>query len=185
MLPVMALLAGCSSDKMSFNPVDWWHGLEGGRIAEERPAPPGADAPYPNLATVPSRPTPPDKDEMKRLTAALVADRTNAQHTAEAAPLPDPSSPSASPGLFGANTLSPPPPAPPPGQASASLPAASAPPAQGAAAPAAAQSAAAQSGTAPPPARAPRGAVQSAPLETPAASVPDMSPTPPAPAPGA
>ncbi|MBN8900527.1 MAG: hypothetical protein J0H57_05775, partial [Rhodospirillales bacterium] len=86
LLPAVALLAGCSSGKSSLNPVDWWHNLEGGKIAEERPAPPGADAPYPNLATVPSRPAPPDKDAMKQLTAALVADRTNAQHTAEAAP---------------------------------------------------------------------------------------------------
>jgi len=120
-------LAGCSS---SLNPVNWWHGLQGGRIAEERPAPPNADAPYPNLSTVPARPTPPDRDAMKRLTESLVGDRTHAQYTAEAAPLADPSSPQASPGLFGAGTLPPPPPAPPPGSAplSASLPAASAPP---------------------------------------------------------
>ena len=188
LLPAVALLAGCSSGKSSLNPVDWWHNLEGGKIAEERPAPPGADAPYPNLATVPSRPAPPDKDAMKQLTAALVADRTNAQHTAEAAPLPDPSSPAASPGLFGANTLSPPPPAPPPapaGQASASLPAASAPPGQRSAAGGTAAAPPDRAEIAPPPARAPRGAVEAAPLAAPPAAVPGMNPAPPPPAPGA
>ena len=33
------------------NPVSWWHDLQGGKIAEERPPPPGADQPYPNLAS--------------------------------------------------------------------------------------------------------------------------------------
>jgi len=42
-------------------------------------------------------------------TEALVADRSNAQYTAESAPLPDPSSPRASPGLFGVGTAPPPP----------------------------------------------------------------------------
>lgn len=139
---LLGVLAGCSSTS-SMNPVNWWHGLQGGRIAEERPAPPGAEAPYPNLSTVPARPAPPDRDAMKRLTESLIGDRSNAQYTAEAAPLADPSSPSASPGLFGAGTLPPPPPAPPPGSAaagsssgplSASLPAASAPPPPGRAA---------------------------------------------------
>lgn len=127
--PMALILAGCSSSS-SLNPVNWWHGLQGGRIAEERPAPPNAEAPYPNLGTVPSRPAPPDRDAMKRLTDSLIGDRTNAQYSAEAAPLGDPSSPQASPNLFGAGTLPPPPPAPPPGSAplSASLPAASAPP---------------------------------------------------------
>ena len=62
---------------------------------------------------------------------ALIADRTNAQHADAAAPIADPSSPSASPALFGKGTVPPPPPPPPPGTAtaSASLPAADAPPA--------------------------------------------------------
>jgi outer membrane protein OmpA-like peptidoglycan-associated protein len=154
------------------NPVNWWHKQEGGKIAEERPAPPGADAPYPNMATVPARPEAPDAAALKNLTDSLVADRTNAQHAAEAAPLADPSQPSTSPGLFGVGTAPPP---PPPGPA----PAASA----GAApAPAVAASASMPAVTAPPepaqpPAPAPRKAVQSAPL----AAVPEM-PAAPAPA---
>jgi len=39
-------LAGCSSFPSSMNPVSWWHDLQGGKIAEERPPPPGADQPY-------------------------------------------------------------------------------------------------------------------------------------------
>ena len=43
-----ALLAGCST-LSSMNPVNWWHRQEGGKIAEQRPPPPGADQPYPNI----------------------------------------------------------------------------------------------------------------------------------------
>ena len=84
------------------NPVSWWHDLQGGKIAEERPPPPGADQPYPNLATVPPKPAaagPRARSPISR--SALIADRTNAQHCGAAAPLADPSSPSASPALFG------------------------------------------------------------------------------------
>ena len=173
-------LAGCSQPP-SLNPVDWWHAMQGGRIAEDRPNPPGADDPYPNLSTVPPRPAPPDRDAMKNLTAALVGDRTNARYAAEAAPLTDPSSPSASPNLFGSGTLPPPPPASASGAApaiSASLPAASAPPKP--------------PEPAAPPSRAPVASVQSAPLDAPAPaaapavpppSMPSVSPPPSAPAP--
>jgi outer membrane protein OmpA-like peptidoglycan-associated protein len=164
------LLAGCSNGP-SLNPVNWWHGLEGGKIAEQRPPPPAADQPYPNLASVPAKPEAPDKETMKKLTEALVADRSNAHYAAEAAPLPDPSSRSASPGLFGLGTVPPP---PPPGQAAAtaSLPAASAPSSPAASAPPSAAPAAPpasqpNTATAPPPAAAPRKMVQSAPLTAP------------------
>jgi outer membrane protein OmpA-like peptidoglycan-associated protein len=151
------------------NPVNWWHRQEGGKIAEQRPPPPGADQPFPNMATVPAKPETPDAEALKKLTASLVADRANAQHAAQSAPLADPSSPTASPSLFGVGTAPPPPPpsvAPPktgsgsPGTpvASASMPAVTAPPAPPA--PAAAPSA------------APRKAVEAAPLETPAATTP-------------
>lgn len=157
-------LAGCSSSS-SLNPVNWWHGLQGGKIAEDRPPPPGANDPYPNLASVPARPQPPDRDAMKQLTSALVADRRNAQYTAETAPLPDPSSPQASPALFGSGTLPPPPPPGPPAM-SASLPAASAPPAPPPITRAEPEAPAA------PPSRAPRTPVQGTPLEEPTATAP-------------
>ena len=42
------LLAGCSSVfRSSINPVSWWHDMEGGEIAKQRPPPPGANEPYP------------------------------------------------------------------------------------------------------------------------------------------
>ena len=75
-------LAGCSSFPSSMNPVSWWHDLQGGKIAEERPPPPGADQPYPNLATVPPKPAAPDRAALTNLSNGLIADRTNAQHAA-------------------------------------------------------------------------------------------------------
>ena len=99
------------------NPVSWWHDLQGGKIAEQRPPPPGADQPYPNLATVPPKPAEPDRAALANIANALIADRTNAQHIAAAAPIADPSSPSASPALFGSGTVPPPPPPPPPAPA--------------------------------------------------------------------
>ncbi len=168
----LLLLAGCST-MQSINPVNWWHDAEGGKIAEQRPAPPGADQPYPNLANVPARPAPPDRDAMQKLTSGLIADRQNAQYTAAAAPLADPSLPSASPGLFGTNTLPPPPPPRPapataPGVSTA-VPAASAPPP----APASSEPAA-------PPAPAPVKPVASAPLAAPEAPADSAMPAIPA-----
>jgi outer membrane protein OmpA-like peptidoglycan-associated protein len=159
------LLSGCSM-LSTMNPVNWWHRQEGGKIAEQRPAPPGADQPYPSIATVPAKPEAPDAEALKKLTDSLIADRTNAQHAAQSAPLADPSSPIASPGLFGVGTA-PPPPSAAPGAttatptASASMPAVNAPP------PAPAPAA--------PPAAAPRKPVQSTPLEAPAAPSPAVS----------
>lgn len=170
------LLAGCST-LGAMNPVNWWHKEQGGKIAEDRPPPPGADDPYPNMSTVPAKPPPPDPVAMKTLTDSLVADRTNAQHAAQAAPLADPSSPVASPSLFGVGTAPPPPSSTAtvassnaagngPNTASASLPAVNAP-----AAPAVAPQLSA-------PVPAPRKAVESAPLETPRATTPTTATQP-------
>jgi outer membrane protein OmpA-like peptidoglycan-associated protein len=169
--PTLALLlAGCSTLE-SLNPITLYHRLEGGKIAEQRPPPPGSDATDPNLASVPPKPVPPDRDAMKRLTQGLVSDRENARYSNAAAPLPDPSSPSASPSLFGAGTLPPPVKPAPAAAASASLTAASAPPAP-------------PDQAAPVPAAAPRKPVDSAPLAVPespqaAAEVPALPAEPP------
>jgi outer membrane protein OmpA-like peptidoglycan-associated protein len=120
-------LAGCSSVPSAINPVDWWHGLEGGPVAEQRPPPPNADAPYPNLATVPPKPQPPDAATQQRIASGLIADRANANYEASQSPLPDPSSRTASPALFGGSA--PPPPPVDPNAASATMDAASASPA--------------------------------------------------------
>jgi outer membrane protein OmpA-like peptidoglycan-associated protein len=164
------LLAGCSTIS-SMNPVNWWHRQEGGKIAEDRPPPPGADKPYPNISTVPAKPAPPDAEAMKNLTDSLVADRTNAQHEAQAAPLADPSSPTASPNLFGVGTAPPPPPpgaTPPAASTSAGTPIASA-------------SMPAVSAPVTPPSAAPRKPVQSTPLAPlPAATAPPAATAAPA-----
>jgi outer membrane protein OmpA-like peptidoglycan-associated protein len=160
-------LAGCSSFPSSINPVSWWHGLEGGKIAEERPPPPGADQPYPNLATVPPKPAQPDRAALDNIASALIADRSNAQHVAAEAPIADPSVPSASPALFGRGTVPPPPPPSPSGtaKASATMAAAEAPPA-----PPTPSQPATGGQTAAAPAKAPVGAVQSTPLAPPGAA---------------
>jgi outer membrane protein OmpA-like peptidoglycan-associated protein len=196
----MLLLGGCSSLPSSINPVSWWHSLQGGAIAEQRPPPPGASDPYPNLASVPPPPAQPDRAALHQITDQLIADRTNAQHEAAAAPLADPSSPSASPGLFGTGTTPPPGPpgqAPKPGTPAAAGapsagPQAAGPPAAGASTePVASASMPAAPAPAPPPApaaspaKAPVSAVNSTPLappgETPAetAPLPQISAAPP------
>ena len=179
-------LAGCSSVPKPLNPVSWWHGLQGGAIAEQRPAPPGSNDPYPNLASVPDRPTPTDPKFRQQIADSLIADRSNARHEAGAAQLADPSNPSASPALFGSRSVAPPGPAP------------VAPPVT------TGQTAARDVGTPPPPARtepasraapaapegpprvspAPRGTVAAAPLEPPATTpgAPAVPTAPPAPA---
>jgi len=153
------LLAGCSSSSASLNPVDWWRGLQGGKIAEQRPQPPGADEPDPNLGSIPERPTPTDPKFREQLANALIADRANAQHLAASAPLPDPSNPAAAPALFGRGAL------PPPGPAPAATPApgsaASPPPVETPAAPSVS--------------RAPVGSVQSAPLSAPEDTAPTIA----------
>jgi outer membrane protein OmpA-like peptidoglycan-associated protein len=196
-LASLGLLSGCAS----MNPVNWFHSAEGGTIAKPHEAPPGQNAPYPNLATVPPTPPAPDMAALQHITDALIADRTNAQHLAAAAPLADPSSPTASPDLFGIGTTPPPGPPPPAGApgASASLPAATAPPAP--ATPSAPPAPAAASpvpptapqrvaAAPPPPQKAPVSAVQSAPLpdvatvtQVPPAAVSPQPPVPTAPPP--
>ena len=100
-------LAGCTDDS-ALNPVTWWHSVEGGRIADPRPAPPGADQPWPNLSTVPARPEATSATQRARIAGALVADRANAQYAVRIAPLPTPPAPTAQAGA---------PPAPAPGRA--------------------------------------------------------------------
>lgn len=194
------LLAGCASVPDPINPVSWWHSLQGGAIAEQRPPPPGATDPYPNLASVPAKPAQPDRAALRQITDSLVADRLNAQHEAAAAPLADPSSPSASPALFGTGSAPPPGAAPPPGPAkvgaakpgapAAGTQAAGTPPAGAPSeSPAASASMPAAPAPAPPPApaappaKAPVGSVASTPLAPPGDAVTaDSAPAAPPPA---
>ncbi len=86
-LAVWLLLACAGCDHVTANPVSWFHDLQGGAIAQQRPEPPLADAPYPNLATVPNRPQLPDAGKRAVMMQALVADRTKAEADAAQAPL--------------------------------------------------------------------------------------------------
>jgi len=176
-------LAGCSSVPKPLNPVSWWHGLQGGAIAEQRPTPPGANDPYPNLASVPDRPTPTDPKLRQQIADALIADRSNARHEAGAAQPADPSNPSASPSLFGRGSV------PPPGPAAPATPPPDARPAavrdgMAASAPAPTRTQAAVPDGPPRVSPAPRGTVAAAPLEPPATtpSAPAVPAAPPAPA---
>jgi outer membrane protein OmpA-like peptidoglycan-associated protein len=66
-------LTGCSDPVQK--PVDLFHGLEGGEIAAERPPPPGAGEPYPNVGTVPPRPVMPTQAFRTALQGQLAAER--------------------------------------------------------------------------------------------------------------
>ncbi len=153
-------LGGCGLD-----PVGWIRDLSGGPPPIDRPPPPQADQPYANLGTVPPKPQMPDAAARQKLADSLLADRANAKYDAAQAPLADPSSPTASPALFGGSAPPPPPPGQAAGPAQATLAAATAPPP--AKAPASAK----------PPAPAPRTAVAEAALPPP--TMPDQPPAPP------
>jgi len=58
-------LAGCSG------PISLYHDIEGGAIAQKRQAPPGQDAPYPNLANVPPAAAIPAPGSAARIAATV------------------------------------------------------------------------------------------------------------------
>jgi len=113
------LLPACTPDR-SISPVAWWHQLQGGVIASQRPPPPGVTDPYPNLASVPPRPPPPNAGEQTAIAAGLDVDRVTAEQAAAQDPLPQPHAATAPP--------APATPPPPPGNAMAQVAAADAPP---------------------------------------------------------
>jgi len=161
-LPILVLaagLGGCGADSGADTPLRWWHELQGGEIAADRPPPPGVGDPYPKLGTVPARPAESDPAVRAALAARLAAVRDRAERNAARTPI-EPYVP-------------PPPPAAPP-------PAAGAPPA--AAAPSAgAQPAAPAPGAVPP--EAGQGSVGAASATLSAAEAPPKpSKAPPAPA---
>jgi len=117
-MPVV-LAAGCNS--VADGPVTWWHDLEGGRIAQDRPPPPDANAPWPHIQDVPKRPVIESAAYRAALQSRLLAEHDLVQRSAADAPL--------------VVIPPPPPPAPPPvmpengdTQASASLDASDSPP---------------------------------------------------------
>lgn len=85
---VVALLglAGCSSIPDALNPVEWYQGASdtvGGWFSDdESESASNGNGAYPNLASVPDRPTPTTTEaERKELTSGLIADRANARYT--------------------------------------------------------------------------------------------------------
>ena len=82
-------LGGCQT-LSDINPLNLYHGLEGGPIADARPPPPNADQPYPNLANTPDKPADPDALVRGQVANGLIADRAHAQYEASVTPLPPP-----------------------------------------------------------------------------------------------
>ncbi|MEQ9332374.1 OmpA family protein [Thalassobaculum sp.] len=107
-------LAGCSSVPDAINPVEWYRGASdtvGGWFGDDEPIPaepgratagdPGSSpgTAYPNLATVPPRPTPSTTAaERDALRQGLVADRTNARYTDQPAQASAPAATAPQPG---------------------------------------------------------------------------------------
>ncbi|GAB0117048.1 OmpA family protein [Acidisoma sp. 7E03] len=85
---LLLLLGGCSAAPKSINPVSWWHGLEGGAIAEDRPPPPKANAPFPHIAAAPTRPAGMPDWEWQELQKTLAAQGAAAHQYAAENPIP-------------------------------------------------------------------------------------------------
>jgi outer membrane protein OmpA-like peptidoglycan-associated protein len=83
-------LAGCGQRVTLDAPVQWWHDLEGGTIAQQRPPPPGIGLPYPKIGTVPARPVLPDLATRVGQTDRLAAQREQVERAATRTPLPPP-----------------------------------------------------------------------------------------------
>ena len=90
--PVALLVAGCGTDPVG-TPVQWWHDLQGGAIAEQRPPPPGVDDPYPHVGTTPSRPAVPSVAARDTLTNALATQQYASNVTDARAPIAPPTVP--------------------------------------------------------------------------------------------
>ena len=177
LLLVTILISACtktmqpSDSKLTLDtPIGWWHDLQGGKIAEVRPPPPGVDDPYPNLGQVPASPVMTDAATRRALAARLASERDRTQREATQDPLVLPAAAVAP--AKSAVGAAPPPAAPPPDPAAsvAVLDAATAPAAPPTTAPLAAP--AAPTVTAPP--SAPQlagspvepGSLQSGPLQS-------------------
>ncbi|MCR9070371.1 MAG: OmpA family protein [Alphaproteobacteria bacterium] len=102
-MAAVLLLAGCSSVPDALNPVEWYESTtdavggwfsddEGAATADAGSA--AADSSFPNLASVPERPTPSTTAEQRaEIQQGLIADRNNARYTDSA----DASAPAAAP----------------------------------------------------------------------------------------
>ncbi len=143
------IVAGCSSTPDWANPMEWYRDASDAIFGSDEDASraaatperatPGAEKPFPNLASVPERPKPESAERRAEVARSLQADRENARYSeeqiqrqSEARPTARPSAAqtpapapvgSASPGQVAAVQVPPPPPS-----ASPPAPRASAPP---------------------------------------------------------
>ena len=141
-------VAGCSNVPDAVNPVSWYRDVTGisknddlGKGQNEQNLAEGSNEPYPNLGSVPSAPDAQlsgvDRD---KLVKSLVADRNNAQYSADnlragdvASTVPPPApparntpapsnAPATSSATISSAPASPPPPSPPPTQSANAAP---------------------------------------------------------------
>ena len=120
------VMAGCAHRDVVDTPVTWWHQLEGGAIAQQRPPPPGVDDPYPLIGTTPAAAPKVASAELRHsVTEQLVEQRNLSARLNAHDPLPPPAA--TLPAARAAKPL--PAPAVNPAQSSATLDAADAPPA--------------------------------------------------------
>lgn len=94
LLLAAALTTACSAverasdSKLTLDtPIEWWHDLQGGKIAELRPPPPGVFDPYPNLGQVPAAPVMTDAATRRALAVRLAAERDRTRQQATQDPL--------------------------------------------------------------------------------------------------
>ncbi len=124
-LGLVLMLGGCSNLPGRDDPVTWWHHLEGGAIAQNRPPPPNPNAPFPKIADQPTRPAGMPDWEWNQLSATLASQRAEAQAYAAQNPIPTLAQPPAAPAAMHrpAPARALPPPVPSPAASSATPPA--------------------------------------------------------------
>jgi outer membrane protein OmpA-like peptidoglycan-associated protein len=79
---------GCADVPNAVNPVSWWHSMEGGAIAEDRPPPPRDTDPFPRLTDAPQKPAGMPDWEWQAMSATLAQQRAQAKSYAAANPIP-------------------------------------------------------------------------------------------------
>jgi outer membrane protein OmpA-like peptidoglycan-associated protein len=83
-----ALLGGCGGGQNPvMTPVGWWHDLQGGAIAEQRPPPPGADLPYPHIGRIPEKPILPSASFRQTVFTQLSQERDTTEQRAARNPI--------------------------------------------------------------------------------------------------
>jgi outer membrane protein OmpA-like peptidoglycan-associated protein len=102
--PSLLALFGCGTSHPVETPVEWWHHLQGGAIAQSRPPPPGADLPYPRVFSIPKKPTIPSSAFRQTVQTELTQDRDNTERLVARTPIdlsvvpaPPPPKPAAAP----------------------------------------------------------------------------------------